>query len=332
MDEEVRGERKVPKFSVVVPVYNVERYLHTCVDSILQQKFADFELILVDDGSSDMSGKICDNYAKLDERVKVFHIENSGVSVARNLGIEKATGKWISFIDSDDFIENNYFEACLEDENPDLIYFGFTACFEEETRTSYFLPKKVPVDYIFFLKVNQQHHCYFGYTWNKFFRLEIIKNNNLRFCPNLSMHEDELFTLQYCSFVRSISFSQNLVYNYRILSTGLTGRVRINAGEFELLADEYTKAVKWLREGKSLFLYRKEIYMLYLHACIIATSITYRWKLCRKLHVWAKGHKLDLACFGRTEKLLVKQLFRIGTIGLFVVSLIMKKLNLERWI
>ena len=99
--------------SVIVPVYNVETVLHYCLDSILAQSYRDFELILIDDGSTDSSGKICDEYAGRDNRILVRHIENQGVSHARNLGIERASGEFILFIDSDDFVESTYLEELI---------------------------------------------------------------------------------------------------------------------------------------------------------------------------------------------------------------------------
>ena len=96
------------KISVIVPVYNVETYLERCVESILHQTYTNFELILINDGSTDSSGKICDDLANQYENIKVYHIENAGVSNARNLGIQLATGAWITFIDSDDFVTNDY--------------------------------------------------------------------------------------------------------------------------------------------------------------------------------------------------------------------------------
>ena len=94
--------------SIIVPVYNVESYLPMCIDSILSQKFKDFELILIDDGSTDESGKICDKYIKKDPRIKVIHQRNQGLSAARNSGIEIAKGDFITFIDSDDKVTNNF--------------------------------------------------------------------------------------------------------------------------------------------------------------------------------------------------------------------------------
>ena len=102
-----------PKISVIVPVYKVEQYLHRCIDSILSQSFTDFELLLIDDGSPDNCGKICDEYTQKDSRVRVFHKPNGGVSSARNLGLDNAKGKWIAFIDSDDFVEKEYLEKLL---------------------------------------------------------------------------------------------------------------------------------------------------------------------------------------------------------------------------
>ena len=96
------------KVSAIVPVYNVEKYIYRCVDSILNQTFSDFELILVDDGSPDNCPQICDEYAKKDSRIKVIHKENGGLSSARNAGLDIASGEWISFIDSDDWIHKDY--------------------------------------------------------------------------------------------------------------------------------------------------------------------------------------------------------------------------------
>ena len=101
------------KISVIVPVYNVEAYLERCVESILQQTYANFELILINDGSTDSSGQICDHLASQHENVKVYHLENAGVSNARNKGIKLATGAWITFIDSDDFVTKDYLEILI---------------------------------------------------------------------------------------------------------------------------------------------------------------------------------------------------------------------------
>ena len=104
----------MPKLSIIVPVYKVEQYIHKCVDSILNQTFTDFELILVDDGSPDNCGEICDEYAQKDERVRVIHKENGGLSDARNFGLKKAKGKYISFIDSDDWVDLDLYRDVID--------------------------------------------------------------------------------------------------------------------------------------------------------------------------------------------------------------------------
>lgn len=117
----------MPKISVIVPVYNTEQYLPRCIDSILAQTFTDFELLLIDDGSKDSSGKICDESAAKDSRIRVFHKENGGVSSARNMGLNNAQGEWITFVDSDDYlIEHSGFNLLARtDIEADLIVYSF---------------------------------------------------------------------------------------------------------------------------------------------------------------------------------------------------------------
>ena len=109
----------MPKISVIVPVYNVENYIEKCIESILSQTYTDFELLLINDGSSDKSGSICDAYVNKDERIRVFHKKNEGVSIARNLGIKRSLGEWICFVDSDDWVENLYLEKFVENKELD---------------------------------------------------------------------------------------------------------------------------------------------------------------------------------------------------------------------
>lgn len=125
-----------PKISVIVPVYNVRHYLPHCIDSILSQNFPNFELLLIDDGSKDDSGTICEEYATKDSRVHVFHKENGGVSSARNIGLENANGDWIIFIDSDDWISDSMFKNMYEkaiSENADLVYCDLRMFFNDHT-------------------------------------------------------------------------------------------------------------------------------------------------------------------------------------------------------
>lgn len=117
-----------PALSIIVPIYNVEKYIHKCVDSILNQSFNDFELILIDDGSPDNCGKICDEYEQKDSRVIVIHKKNSGLGSSRNFGLSIAKGEYVSFVDSDDWIENNAYYDLMKlarDNNADIVRFGW---------------------------------------------------------------------------------------------------------------------------------------------------------------------------------------------------------------
>ena len=132
--------------SIIVPVYNVEPYLRKCLDSILDQTYRDLEILVVDDGSTDGSGKICDDYKK-DERVRVFHTENRGLSAARNLGLDNATGDWIGFVDSDDWIEPDMYEVMLrkaEETGADIVECGYIIEYVKKQKKCSAIQKIVP--------------------------------------------------------------------------------------------------------------------------------------------------------------------------------------------
>ena len=116
------------KISIIIPIYNVEQYLPQCLDSIINQTYKNLEIILINDGSTDNSGKICDNYAKVDNRIHVFHKKNEGVTSARNLGLDKCTGDFIGFVDPDDFIELNMYEILYNEQqrtNADIVWCNY---------------------------------------------------------------------------------------------------------------------------------------------------------------------------------------------------------------
>ena len=119
--------------SVIIPVYNVEKYMRRCIDSIINQTYTNLEIILVDDGASDRSGKICDEYAQMDHRIKVLHKENGGLASARNAGIQIATGEYISYVDSDDWVETEFIEVLLkgcQDNNAKMSICRYRECFD----------------------------------------------------------------------------------------------------------------------------------------------------------------------------------------------------------
>ena len=193
-----------PKISVIVPVYNAESTIRRCVDSILAQTFTDFECLLIDDGSKDRSGEICDEYAEKDSRVRVFHKENGGVSSARNVGLDNATGEWIAFVDSDDWVGEMYLESFSGHLDADLMIGGFLRVKNNEiVYDNYwdYLPDGL---YLNFRHIIESHlnHSAFSAPWAKLFRRKII--GKIRFDSNIFLGEDNLFIMMFLSFIESI--------------------------------------------------------------------------------------------------------------------------------
>lgn len=215
----------MPKISVIVPVYNVEPYIHRCIDSILCQTFTDFELILVDDGSPDNCGKICDEYAKIDNRIYVIHQENRGLSAARNAGIDRAflnkDCEWLAFVDSDDCIHQNYLEFLynLATKNgADLSICRYTSDLNEFSKKH----------------LNEQNSAiiksedfYINYTaestvaGGKLYRKTLF--NNLRY-PIGKIHEDEFVTYKTVFFAKKIVFTDCPLYFYYKNDSGIMSK------------------------------------------------------------------------------------------------------------
>lgn len=222
-----------PLITIIVPVYKTEQYLSRCIESIQAQTFTNFELILVNDGSPDNSGIICDNYAKTDTRIKVFHTKNKGVSSARNLGLENAQGEWITFLDSDDWIENNLFASIVKiinQYNTDLVCWNYhiDTPFESKTYTptNYNLIKKSSKDELFNLLLLAIYPGYYNYTdkikldmfsiWNKAYKLSLLKNYILKFDTHLKRAEDTLFNIRYLQQIHNVVITNDCLTHYNI--------------------------------------------------------------------------------------------------------------------
>ena len=183
--------------SIVIPVYNVEEYLRECVDSVLNQTYSDIEVILVDDGSTDQSGNICDEYAEMDSRIKVIHKKNGGVSAARNTGIDKAVGEYLLFVDSDDAIHSELVEAYMSNLSDRISLCDFDS---DQEKWRQFQPEKdgiqiEQVERSAFMKLFYMD--YMNVPFNKLFRADMIKENNIRFPEGKSLGEDLIFNLDY---------------------------------------------------------------------------------------------------------------------------------------
>lgn len=212
----------MPAISVIVCIYNVENYINKCVDSILNQTFKDIEVILVDDGSTDSSGKICDTLAQKDSRVKALHIENSGISVARNNGLKIATGDFIVFSDADDIIDNDAYETMFDlitKNNSDLVICGYYADVEKDGEIIV-SRKMVPPHAVLtekqqildkFIEIKSTH--VFDASWNKLYRASVIRDNNIKM-PEGEIFEDTEFILRFLAHTSNVTLCDRCFYHY----------------------------------------------------------------------------------------------------------------------
>ena len=203
----------MPLVSIIVPVYKAEQWLHRCVDSILAQTMTDFELLLIDDGSPDKSGEICDDYATKDSRIRVFHKENGGVSSARNLGLDNAQGEWISFIDADDWVEKEYLAGLTEKLDADFITGGLKATngWVDYSDERFFVGKEIE----HFIK-DYSLTCFVRAACGKLIRRKIIEDNKLRFDVKIRSGEDTIFNKKVLFYSDSVCIVNQLNYNYFI--------------------------------------------------------------------------------------------------------------------
>ncbi len=205
----------MPKVSIIVPVYNTKDYLHRCVDSILAQTFTDFELLLIDDGSTDSSGIICDNYASRDCRVKVFHKENGGVSSARNIGLKNAAGEWVCFVDSDDTVHQDYLNNLVSaiNENVEMVISFSVSVFMNKTVEPTYRDA-ILTDKDFAKLFNEYDLHWRTSPWAKLYKRKIVENNNLLFNLEMPIGEDLVFLYEYIRLVECLSVSGNAYYYY----------------------------------------------------------------------------------------------------------------------
>lgn len=254
--------------SIIVPVYNVESYLDECIQSIITQTYKDWECILINDGSIDKSGDICDQWTKKDYRIKVIHQSNQGVSAARNRGLKHAHGEFITFIDSDDWIENNYLNVIVKHlyHNPSELYVsGIIQNFNDGTKHTY-----IPTNQVSFrLKSENIHHfvdlnrsyLLYGPTAN-LYQGKIIREHNIRFRTNISYGEDLLFNYDYLEHVKTITCIDKAYYHYRIIGNNtLSSKFRqdqfeTDYAQWQVVLSFYQRKNLWNKEAKELLYQR----------------------------------------------------------------------------
>lgn len=221
------------KVSVIIPIYKVEKYLQKCLDSIVNQTYQNLEIILVDDGSPDTCPQICDEYAEKDDRIKVIHKQNEGASIARNFGLDVATGEYVYFLDADDWIDADAIETLVNASggNLDCVGFNFIKEYDDLSQIqdstlwqeaiyegeNYFSILRRSVGLVEDeLKYLQQMNA-FAVIWSKLYKKEIIDKNNIRFVDikKLGSFEDGLFNIEFFSYATSFRYIDKAMYHYR---------------------------------------------------------------------------------------------------------------------
>lgn len=215
------------KLSVIIPIYNSEQHLKRCLDSVMTQRFTDFELLLIDDGSTDSSFEICQSYAQNDNRIKVFQKQNGGPGAARNLGISESKGEWIVFIDSDDWVDPNHLESLTDDieEGIDFVMHGRYDLKKFKKYRNEIEVIEVKDTQVLF---NELHLTPNGQICSKLFNSKIIKNNRIEFVPEIRMSEDVLFILSYLTKSARMKYRDLYTYHYELNPDSLSQKQKWN--------------------------------------------------------------------------------------------------------
>ena len=207
----------MPTISIIVPIYNSECYLVKCIQSVLEQTYTNWELLLIDDGSTDSSRVICDKYAEQDGRIKVFHKENGGVSSARNYGLDNAKGQWITFIDADDSIEPSMLKEMLVkaiEDNADYVYCDIL--FDYGKYQNYH--KAANFTNVHSTMIKNFIKNTWTVIWNSLVKAEIYKKHNLRFSQEYTYCEDFLFAVKAMFYARKVAYTPKAYYHYNQLN------------------------------------------------------------------------------------------------------------------
>ena len=207
--------RNNPLVSIVLPVYNAEKYLNRCVHSIVKQSYLNWELLLIDDGSSDLSPSICDKWAIIDRRIKVFHKKNGGVSSARNMGLESAHGEWLMFVDSDDWLSSDCINTCVEcvlNDNLDFLQFNY---YEVDDHNKTRVPKNTITEICTLDEyVKDEFHRVQKTVWSSFIKRSLVEDNQVRFNERMQYGEDGVFICSALFYATRIRHIPAVLYYY----------------------------------------------------------------------------------------------------------------------
>lgn len=251
------------KVSVIVPVYNVEKYLKRCLDSLINQTLSDIDIICINDGSKDSSLQILEQYAQKDSRIVIYNQENSGLSVARNTGLEHASGEYIGFVDSDDWVDLDFYEKLYnsaKNNNADIAVADFIREHQNKKPKRLKLKEEkiytTPEDKFMICKVHRE-----GCVWNKIYRTEFIHSINLKFVPKM-YYEDRDFTIRSLYFSKKLVTTPNTYYRYFVNPKSIVNKRRnyIQDEHYILVRQQVLQFIKEHNIKVPDGLYKAEIY------------------------------------------------------------------------
>ena len=274
--EVIFGEDELmqPMVSIIVPIYNAEQYLRRCVDSILNQEYTDFELLLVNDGSTDASGDICEEYGDQDPRVIVIQKENTGVSDSRNRALDRARGKYLQFLDSDDWITpdaTRLFVRAAEEYGCDMVISDFYRVVGERLSTKGDIEEEGVLTREEFAAHMMENPAdfYYGVLWNKLYRRDIVEEHNLRMDTDINWCEDFMFNLEYIRYAKVFYALHAPIYYYvkrkgSLASQGIniskTVKMKLNVFEY------YNNFYKHVLEEEDYEKNRLQVYRFFIDA------------------------------------------------------------------
>ena len=304
----------MPKFSIIIPVYNVEKYLKKCLDSIANQTYSDFEAICIYDSSSDNSLNILKEYAQKDSRFKYYIGDNKGVGVARNYALELAIGSYIGFVDSDDWVELNWLQEVadkISKTNADLIEFNNYENFESDGREKVHKDKiHLNSNKVFNFKINKKY--LFGNhlaAWNKFVKRELVQENCIKF-SEMRRSEDTIFSLKSKIFAKTIAYIDKPMYHYLIRQNSSVHS--ISAQNMQVI-DCFFEIKDFLKEQKLFDNYKNEFYnnalQTFYHA-YISLPENLKSEFVNRIEDFFESRKYSKAVING-KKTFLKQLFSV---------------------
>ena len=245
-----------PKFTVIIPVYNVAAYLAKCIDSVLKQEFKQYEVILIDDGSTDESGTICDKFAEQDKRIVVIHQKNKGLSAARNIGIENAKGEYILFLDSDDYWHDssalNIIYSRLNVSNADILSFNYMKFCDDVFEKPYFKQDtNMPLDKLEknSLEYQVDHDLWIACAWNKVIKRELFYQGKLYF--NLGITSEDIdWCLRLALYAEKFDFIANVIVCYRQRKTSISNSITVQ--KMDMLIDNIVVCLSLLEKEQKI--------------------------------------------------------------------------------